>query len=215
MESPIEKGPNKKLFFFALAFFAVILLFVLISIFTPNSANQGSKSTTQNNLNTSTDSSPSSAPAKKMEGEAMLARYQNSLFSIMYPSDWKVEEVVFPNGEKGTSFYPKKAILKSPSMLIIESPGTANSMQQKQQNYKEIGFKSSNTLIDNNPAVKLSGTIPEQKESDKGQDIIEATHIFVRKGDTDYLLKYMYTDKGINKEFEELFTQMIASFKFN
>ena len=217
MEEQVTKAPNKKVFFAAIAVLVIVILFALVSMASSVSRKpQNSvESSIQKNVEKSEVSGSSPVPSAIVQIPAEWKTYQNSQFSMSYPPNWQIEELIFPNKETGTAFYPAVASAKSPSVLITGSIGTVNSIQEKQQDYKSLGFKSSNTLVDNMPAIKLSGAVPERTLADKGLDVTEATHIYVKKGDTDYLLKYMYTDKVINTELESLFGKMIASFRFN
>ncbi|HSW47980.1 MAG TPA: PsbP-related protein [Candidatus Saccharimonadales bacterium] len=220
-ETPEKSPPNKKIVIGAAIFIAVVVVFVLITIIsesmtTKNSVSQDLSKQPPKNPQQVIVGSPNqnSSPSNTPQTEKWTT-YKNSQFSIDYPADWHTQELIFPNGDIGTTFQPSAQSDATPSFDIIRSKTSSQSaISQKQQGYINLGFDKSYISIDNLQATKLTGPIPSRSKTNSTPvKAIQVNHIYFSRGD-DYLLKYAYSNVGIDQSLEATFTQMISSFKF-
>ena len=218
---PAPKVPNKKVLIGALLFLAVIIVFILITMISGSQSSKESASqnipqqaTTNSqtgNLNNANQNDSQSAVIDQL---ADWKSYQNSQFSLKYPQDWQTQEVKFPNGDLGVSLRPVLTASTNPSMLIVNITSDAVTSSQQQQSYLSQGFNKSSITLDSAQAIKLSGTFPPKSASSAASaNAIQAKHIYFKRGNSDYLLKYSYIDKGQNQDLEILFNKIISSFR--
>ena len=209
MEDPTHS--NKKVILVAVGAVGVVLLFLFLAYLKVESDGKSNISTDSQQpepeISSPVDSDRNPTPTEASMHDNNLKTYQNAQYSINYPTDWIIEELSFPDGDTGVSVVPNTSSSVNPSLLIVESkPISSSSVKQKQQFYIDSGLTSSNYIIDNTQATRLRGTI---------DNAIQLNNIYFSKGDSDYLLKYMYLGKGVDQSLEAIFIQMISSFKFN
>jgi hypothetical protein len=219
-QQDVPPHSNKKVIFYALAAAGATILLLVISAL---SVGSGDKNTPQNTLapkSNETESSESVDPVKT-EADAIDPTpadgwkvHKGPQYSINYPPDWKIQILSFPNGDLGTSIQPVELVPSEPSVLIVSTNSTPRVTQQKQNVYIDLGFKRSNVVIDNTQAVKLTGSIKSASAS-ASTPAVTAAHIYLTKGQTEYLLKYSYMGRGVDQTLESLFEKMISSFRLN
>jgi hypothetical protein len=220
-EVSAKSPPNKKLFIGAIAVVGIVIVFIFVSILAsglnkkessaPTQQQPSSNYQTEKSNNSNSNSARSTAPATPKEWKV----YQNSEFSVNYPPDWMVEELKFPNGDLGTSIHPSSKLSSNPSFLVTSSSSSSSASLQIQKLYMGLGFKQKFISIDNIQATELSGTFPPNNQiTSATKNVIQASHIYLNRGGTDYLLKYTYTELHIDKSLEEIFGKVISSFKF-
>lgn len=212
--------PNKKLFYGAIAVVCVIIVFIFISILTNNPSKRTTPlttTTTKNSNDTNKQNPDLSLPSQGTQ--ASVNTYKNTLFSVNYPLDWKVQELQLANG--GFSVRINPSISKDPqarSMIIIaDSISSVPSIKQKQEAFLKQGFTSSTTLVDSLQANKITGIFPPVRKTatpSSAASALQINHVYLDRGNYSYLFDYSYISKGVNQQIESEFAKIISSFKF-
>lgn len=135
--------------------------------------------------------------------------YKSQNYQIEYPVGWEkqISEyaggnslVIKPNYLTGENNFPA---------LLIEYFSDNSKFSEAQNIYLNLNFNKVDAVIDNNSAVKLTGTIPVNNI------FVRKTLLFVKHSDSMYLIAYQYEGEKINEQFESVFSSMLSTFKFN
>lgn len=219
-QQPAPPHSNKKVILYALAAAGATILLLVVSALSLGSGEKDTPQNTQVPQSNNTESSEGVDPVKTEAGAIDPTPadgwkvHKGPDYSINYPPDWKIQILSFPNGDVGTSIQSVELLPSEPSVLIVSTNSEPRVTQQKQNVYIDLGFKKSTVVIDNIQAVKLTGSIKSASAS-ASTPAVTATHIYLTKGQTEYLLKYSYMGRGVDQTLESLFEKMISSFRLN
>lgn len=212
-QSPVEKSPivSKKFLIIGLAGFAVIIVFIIITIFTSNSSNKqvvspntikqtSGKSNKINTDNPPQNSSPSTSPSAVANWKV----YQNSLYSLKYPQEWKEVE----NYPDGTYLVLQPNIFKSgESGHVAVEINDANrvSVASMSAGFTSLGFKNDTILVSGVQAQKFSGRIILP-----GKIIYDNAYIFGHNGKV-YFIKLSYIKPTVDRDLEKEFSDVVKT----
>ncbi len=211
--------PNKKVLIVFIAVVAIIIVFVVTAIISGASARKENSSQTQqidNNSPSKSSANPvQSLPSTQPNKLESWQIYQNAQYSISYPPEWQVRELSFSNGSTGQSIKPVANLTNVNFDITLESVSSVQATRQKQQDYINLGFKSSSMLIDGVSTTKLTGSLPPKPKSGSAPvTTLQSTYIFFERGDKGYFIDYSYTNSDIDLQLENTFGKIISSFKF-
>ncbi|MCL5439005.1 MAG: hypothetical protein M1268_03375 [Patescibacteria group bacterium] len=142
--------------------------------------------------------------------------YKSQNFEVKYPQSWKTETDKYSGGD---SLIIKPAYLSNgnnyPS-LLIESFSDSSRFKESQDIFQNLNFTKTDTVVDNNPAIKFTGTFPVKNIDGKYfNSPVRETLFFVKHFDSMYLIHYQYEGDSFNEQSESIFSSILSSLKFN
>ncbi len=229
-----EPAPNKKFLILILGGLGILVIIIFIILVTLGNSSkkeeegqslqkQASENSFPNTGNQSPNKSPVSTdkqtPVTEKTADGSLI-YKNSEFSVVYPPEWKAEQIVLSGGGSGIKIeQPVNPYNSSSTLLaglnITSGNISASAIEKGITDYVARGFKRDTIKIDNITATKLKGSIPEiiNASASATDKAAQVTHIFVSKPGKSYHLEYSYLSPIPNQQLESTFMDMINSFK--
>ncbi len=222
MDQDIPPHSNKKVILLAVGAVGLILIFLFITIFAVNSTVNDNVSNQPQAIseNPTAEEQPAN-PNGETEPSVSVAPdgwkiYQNSAYSILYPSGWTPSELNLSGGVKGISLKPVASLINSSDAILtvtVNDP-SAQKIRQSEQMYIKLGFKPSSININNTIASKLSGTIPAKTTSSiAGSKVVYTGYIILDNSGSSYLFDYSYVNSNNDAELENTMDKIISSFK--
>lgn len=213
-------APNKKLFYGALAFLAVFIIFVIVAIISSSVSNSQKRQQNAIKESTSNTEKPNTQHLNPTQSAVMdtgWKTYKNELFSIEFPKDWKILEVKLQNGGVEIRTSPGANPNYANLIIIADSISSIPSIKEKQAAFVKQGFRSDIAIIDKQQASKLTGVLGgSAKTSSQSANAksLQMTHIYLDHGAYSYLFDYSYLNSGLNLELENTINKIISTFKF-
>lgn len=220
MEQEVPVHSNKKIILLAIGAIGLTFLFLIIAIISVNSSTNNIPESDPSHV----VSDPSAKDQKQGTGSLPLdssesdgwKTYQNSAYSIRYPSDWQHSELSLTGGIKGISLKPVAKLINSSDVILtvtVNDPSVQR-IKQSEQTYTKLGFKPSSININNTIASKLSGTIPPRTASMSAEArVINTGYIILNSSGNSYLFDYSYVNSNSDGVLEDTLEKIISSFK--
>lgn len=143
--------------------------------------------------------------------------YTGAGYSFEYPPDWVTKKNNIEGG--GEIVIVKPNILPDgvnyPEFILEKEPFTEGRIEQRIGINKALGLVESATTLLNQPAKKVSGTVPFKKYgSETLNEPVQQTMIFVTYANNNYAFIYEYEGSVVNKDLERYFNDIISGIRF-
>jgi hypothetical protein len=130
----------------------------------------------------------------------------NDVYTFQYPTDWKLQRTLFPNGQTVT-VVPENATYTpaTPTWSItITKTDLTNPITNKEKLYLSVGFKQETTDISGQKAEVVSGVFPNANAN----NAVQETNIYLARDNYSYVVSYKYPGNKINQQYEQLFQKI-------
>ncbi len=155
-------------------------------------------------------------PVPTIAPTANWKTYKTSQYEIKYPPDWKLSLTplegeslfkIIPNSNVDDNFYPG---------LFVEFKSINNTSLETQKNiYERMNLIKNGVFFKNITAVKYTGASSTKNVNGRiVPGVIQQIFILLEHSGYIYTFGYSYEESAINKKQEDLFDQILSTFKF-
>lgn len=169
----------------------------------------------QNKQPVSTNGLSSTPTPIRQDETTSWETYATSKYTIKYPSDWKIYLTPLEREESFTikNNYPQDHY---PTFYIEFNSLSNTSLYVQEQGYIRQGLEKDEVKIAGLNAIRYMGT-SNKKATIEGGEIsanIQEKHLLLEHDGNLYMFGYAYESKFIDAAKEEVFSQILSTFKF-
>ncbi len=144
-------------------------------------------------------------------------QYRGNTFSVLYPSSWNVGESE-SLGSMVTTFGEDTGSNSASPQLIVSTLAKTSatySLLDGKEALRLSGYQESTVKVDGIQADQLTGVYPPKSmQSQTSSDqLFWQTNIYLTKGSTEYVIRYVYPGNKKDENYEKLFTSMLSTIR--
>lgn len=136
--------------------------------------------------------------------------FLNDYFAISYPSNWTVDPVVLPNGERNIIFKPSHNTSQKDMFLSILTDNNPSSIEQRATAFTQQGYTQSEEYHNGKKYLKVSNS-PDESSSSTQNKSQQISYLYISTQGVVVTVQYVY--KGSQKDviIENFFQQILST----